>query len=73
MQTLALTVIGIMAAVILLYMRAKLWPYVPCSKCGGTGKRMSPNGEAYGRCRKCKDGPKKERRRLTARMFGTGR
>ncbi len=73
MLTVALTFAGLLGAVLVLYIRAKLWPYVPCSKCNGTGKRYSSDGKAYGRCRKCKDGPKKERRRLTARIFGTGR
>ncbi len=73
METVALIAFGTTGGVLLLYLRAKLWPYVPCSKCGGTGKRMSPDGKTYGRCRRCKDGPKKERRRLTARIFGTGR
>lgn len=74
MQSLALTAIGVVGVVIVLYLQARRWPYVPCSACGGSGKRMSPNGQAYGRCRKCKDRPElKERRRLTARIFGTGR
>lgn len=74
MQSLALTALVIVGLVVVLYVRAKLWPFVACSACGGSGKRFSPGGEAYGRCRKCKDRPElKERRRLTARIFGTGK
>ncbi len=73
MQSLALTALVMVGLVVVLYVRARLWPFVPCSACGGSGKRFSPDGRAYGRCRRCKDGPKKERRRLTARIFGTGR
>lgn len=74
MLDVALIAAALPAAVLVLYIRARLWPYVPCSKCGGTGQRRSPGGEAYGRCRKCKNlDHLKERRRLTARIFGTGR
>jgi len=31
-----------------------LWPFRACPRCGGTGKRVSPSGKAFGLCRRCK-------------------
>ena len=31
-----------------------LWPFRACLRCGGTGKRRSPGGKAFGLCRRCK-------------------
>lgn len=45
----------------------RLWPFMACGKCHGSGKRTSPSGRAYGRCRRCKG--KGERLRLGRRFF----
>lgn len=44
-----------------------LWPFTACSRCGGSGRRRSPSGKNYGRCRKCKG--KGERIRLGRRVM----
>jgi hypothetical protein len=31
-----------------------LWPFTACDRCDGSGRRRSPSGRNYGRCRKCK-------------------
>jgi hypothetical protein len=30
-----------------------LWPFRSCRACAGTGRRRSPSGRAYARCRRC--------------------
>jgi hypothetical protein len=30
------------------------WPYTACKTCRGTGKRKSPSGTAWRKCRHCK-------------------
>jgi hypothetical protein len=30
-----------------------LWPFKSCRACDGTGRRRSPSGRAYARCRRC--------------------
>lgn len=30
------------------------WPFTRCKKCEGTGKRKSPSGKAWRKCRRCK-------------------
>lgn len=40
------------------------WPFVPCKRCDGTGKRRSWWGNAFRLCRRCKG---------TARRLRTGR
>lgn len=32
----------------------RIWPYTDCPRCGGGGKRRSPSGRAWRRCRRCK-------------------
>lgn len=45
-----------------------LWPMLPCSHCGGSGKRVRPGGKAYGACRWCRGGDK-QKVRLGRRLF----
>lgn len=42
------------------------WPFAKCSRCDGTGKRMSPSGKNWGTCRRCKG---KARRLRTGRKI----
>lgn len=32
----------------------RVWPYVACPRCKGTGKRRSPSGRAWRACPRCK-------------------
>lgn len=47
-----------------------IWPYTPCSRCGGNPKTWSGDGQNYRLCRKC--GASGRRRRLGARVLGRG-
>ena len=49
------------------------WPFLPCRRCDGSGKRRSPFDRAWRRCRRC-DGSGKHVR-LGRRVFDalTGR
>jgi hypothetical protein len=31
-----------------------VWPFRPCRRCGGVGKRRSPSGRAFRYCPRCK-------------------
>ncbi len=43
------------------------WPFVPCPRCDGTGKRKAPMGRAFRPCRRCKGTAR--RLRLGRRLF----
>jgi hypothetical protein len=30
-----------------------VWPFKPCPRCHGTGKKRSPSGRAFRACRRC--------------------
>lgn len=31
-----------------------VWPFAPCKKCDGNGKKRSPSGRAFRMCKRCK-------------------
>lgn len=31
-----------------------IWPFKPCPRCTGSGRRRSPSGHAWRHCRRCK-------------------
>lgn len=31
-----------------------LWPFRPCMRCGGSGRRKGSNRKRFGECRRCK-------------------
>jgi hypothetical protein len=41
-----------------------VWPFAPCRKCEGSGRRKSPSGRAFRLCTRCK---------ATGRRIRTGR
>lgn len=48
-----LLLIAIAVAAIYL-ISCRIWPFGPCLVCGGDGKRRSPSGKAWRRCRRCR-------------------
>ncbi len=44
------------------------WPYSACSRCSGSGKRLSPSGRAFRNCPRCSGTGR--RLRLGRRLFG---
>ncbi len=54
-------VLLLLAAGVLYAGACTVWPYTSCRWCKGTGKRTSPTGKAYGRCRHCKGKPEQLR------------
>lgn len=36
------------------WVASMFWPFTSCGKCDGSGRRSSPSGRNYGRCRRCK-------------------
>ena len=53
--TTAITLTPIIIAVTLGYgVACWIWPFKPCRRCTGTGKRRSPTGRALRLCRPCR-------------------
>jgi hypothetical protein len=51
----AITLAAPLAAVTLGYAVACwVWPFRPCRRCAGVGKRRSPSGRAFRYCPRCK-------------------
>lgn len=50
-----------------------LFPFAACRRCDGSGKKRSPSGRAWRRCKRCKGTGARLRigRKITNRMRGT--
>jgi hypothetical protein len=57
--------LGIAVVVIVLAaawaVRARIWPYGKCPRCGGTGKNRGSTGQRWGKCRRCKGSGTRQR------------
>ena len=52
-----MTVVWIVFAAVLAaggyYVECAVWPFGPCQRCKGQGRRVSPAGKHFGFCRRC--------------------
>lgn len=62
-----LTATAVVVAVAAYAAACAFWPYAPCPRCAGTGKRKSPSGRYWRDCKRCKASGK--RLRLGRRIF----
>jgi hypothetical protein len=65
-ETVLLVLIGAGLYVVSLW----LFPFRPCARCGGSGRRRGSNRKRYGECRRCKGTGRK--RRLGAKTIHRG-
>jgi DnaJ-class molecular chaperone len=68
-----IAVAAVAAALVVLDLSVRVWPWRACGKCKGKKTVRSPTGRAWRKCTRCSGRGEQRRRTLAARVSGRRR